>query len=171
MDKKIKVLIVEDNFDNVLTALIAMEELDVEPIIASNVEKALEILQFRSKEFLCVLSDMHMPLSSEGGYSKEAGKIVIKECINRHIPSLVITKGVHHHEKTCIEILMPDPMFALAKETVEEFSLVKVKEIECPEKKVKVWKEAFQTLKEILGDDLTENLKTRRLYQKYVERS
>ena len=155
-----KILIVEDDFANGIAALAAMKEFGFDAIVVGNAEDAIK--SFDNEDFLAVLTDMNMPLEKGGLVDKEAGKVVIKESINRCVPSAVVTGGIGHHGEPCIKVLLPEPMFAIKH--AKEFSF-RTEEIRKEDKSIEVWKRAWATLKEFAD---SEAFHVRQRYRKYL---
>lgn len=155
-----KILIAEDDFANGVAALAAMKESGFDATVRGNAEDAIKALD--NEDFLAVLTDMNMPLKKGGSIDKEAGKVVIKECINRCVPSAIVTGGTGHHGEPCIKILLPEPMVAVKH--VEEFSF-KAEEIKETDKSIETWKRAWAILKEFVD---SETFRARQRYRKYV---
>lgn len=139
-----KILVIDDDPINGVAAVTAMKELGFDPILSTNVEEGIKILN--DEDVLCVLTDMNMPLEKGGSINKDAGMVVIKECINRNIPSAVVTGGgIGHHGISCIKVMLPEPMFAI--NPVENFSLALGGEVGGTDKNTEAWKRAWDTLK------------------------
>jgi len=149
-----KVLIIDDQTDNVIAGMQAMKELGIEGIGAMELKAALEIIEI--VDFLAVLTDMEM---KEG---REAGMEIVKECCKRGIPVGVVTMGSGHgHHKDEVHLLVP---------VLPISGTPRLREIETlgEEKDVDAYKKAFKRLEKEIH--LEENLAARERYRKYLDK-
>jgi DNA-binding NtrC family response regulator len=93
-----KVLVVDDQMDNVIAGMEAVKQLGGEPIGVTNVAEAKKLI--KEKEFFLVFTDMNM---KEG---KEAGKQIVLECLYRRTPVFVVT--MFHHDGSKVKVLVPE---------------------------------------------------------------
>ena len=104
MEKKRNVLIVDDKFDNLIAGMVAVRELELEPLGASSAEEALKAIN-NEEGLLAVLTDMDMHEDSEAGIE------IVKECCRKAIPVGVVAMAdkVHHghHSSTIVRMLVP----------------------------------------------------------------
>ncbi len=138
-----KILIVESDFKNELAALTAIEEVGHEGMVVSNVEEALEVIN--REDLLAVLTDVNLPLKKGKSDSPYSGESVIQSCIDRVIPVALVTQAaIGCYTWPGIKILVPN--FFTAVEPGKDFSWNLIKEIDCQEKDVNVWKDAWKIL-------------------------
>ncbi len=138
--KKKKVLIVDDQLDNLISGMEAAKDLQFEPLGASSLKDAIEII--KKEDLYLVLTDMAM----EG--NKDAGIEIVKACYKKGIPVGVVTM------RRVIRLFIPE---GLSSDSLE---LIKIETIGEEEKDVNVWKKAFQRLEKEVN--LEEGLATQK---------
>ncbi|HHE45723.1 MAG TPA: hypothetical protein ENL05_00010, partial [Candidatus Moranbacteria bacterium] len=107
---KERILIVENDLANGISYKEAIEKMGIDVLLVSNAKNAVEAMD--NEDFLAVLSNMRIPVRKKGSANKEAGMTVVKECVSRCIPLIVVVRD-KHHGSSCIKIMMPQPMFAI----------------------------------------------------------
>ncbi len=108
-----RILIVENNFENGINAIEAMRQLRIKVELVSNVEDALK--EIDKNNFLAVLSKMNLPLKKKSQeISKGAGKILIKKCTRHLIPSAIVAKEI----RSSLKVMVPEPIFNFVDDTL-----------------------------------------------------
>ena len=131
--KKEKILVVEDDFANAVSALQAFSEYKVK--IVDNYESFLEQLEKFKPDV--VLSDAEIKVSKESREKKDFRDEIAEECEKRSIPYVFVTgapKKEDHH-KTEVNIIKKDK---------EGYKVVK--RYDMKEKNEEVWLEAYKLL-------------------------
>jgi len=134
IERERNILIIEDNFDNRMAALAAMRELSLGAVLTSNVNEAIRLLD--KNDFFAVFSDV------------SAGKSIIRECIVRYVPHLIVSAN-----SSSVEILYSPITTKLLPEEDEEIFLCRVNVIFNRKKEVQVWKRVYKILLELYGEE------------------
>lgn len=156
---KDKILVVEDNATNAAAAAMALEEMNIEVSIAASAEEAIEMLN--EKNFLAVLTDMHMPAVKSGHVDPKAGEIVAEQCGKKMIPCFVITAGILHYGGIHKVV---DVIFGYHHYVGSEHPTLWHEQLRDRQKNFQTYKEVW----EIITKNFDQLLRSRRRYIKYV---
>ena len=104
-----KILIVEDDLENGIAVLTAMDELGLEAEVVPNAEEAIKKIETES--YLAVLTDMNMPLKKGESVNPKAGEAVVNACAKKMTPCVVVTAGYNAHHKSDHVYILTSSMF------------------------------------------------------------
>ena len=159
---KDKVLIAEDDLENGLAALMAMDELGLEAEVVVNADEAIRKIETES--YLAVLTDMNMPLKNGEGINPKAGEAVVSACAKKMIPCFVVTAGILNHGgiHDVVDILFSFSSYVYSTADIKfdwQYQL-----LDRRKKDVGIWRDVWKTIK----DNFKHVLSARRRYIKYV---
>lgn len=151
MTKKHKVLVVDDNENNLKNAIEAMEELGYEVVSASSAKEAIQLIEEVSvrEDLFMVLSDMKME-------QDDSGIEVLNFCSERCIFCIIVSGGLNHGVQPFISVSFLSNLLARIEDVPTKEELVdyffnpdyremSYTRIEAEEKTKKVWKDAVKT--------------------------
>lgn len=156
---KKKVLIVEDDFANAVTALQYFSGQGMNAKIVSTYDQAMDELEEHADEYFGIVSDLNFP-QSKGKEPEELGFKLREEAKKCGVPVIILTSGKVHHGGEGYHLI---PEFSDEKTKEGPRGVTK----EMPE----AWADAYEELKKIETEGgLEEIQKARARYKKFTGR-